>query len=184
MVERFVTEEGDSALLQKVVFDRLYWDKLDEGTISDEEALGLMKERLPKRLHGEAEKIYYNWIYNIPEIEGMTDLIREMKSLYGIHAFALSNISTYFVSHREELSFLGEFQKCIFSSVYGVTKPDPKIYRILCKECCILPEETIFIDDRQINVEAARDYGLRGYQFDGNVPALRKYLTELLSSEN
>ena len=38
MVERFVTEEGDSALLQKVVFDRLYWDKLDEGTISDEEA--------------------------------------------------------------------------------------------------------------------------------------------------
>ena len=38
MVGKYVTDKEDAALLEKVVFDRLYWDKLDAGTIIDRSA--------------------------------------------------------------------------------------------------------------------------------------------------
>ena len=40
MVGKYVTDEADAKLLKEVLFDRLYWDKLDAGTITDEEAVG------------------------------------------------------------------------------------------------------------------------------------------------
>lgn len=181
MVERFVTDPEDSALLQKVVFDRLYWDCLDAGTIDDEEVLRLVCERIPDRLHSAARDIYYNWIYNIPEIEGMSELIREMKKKYGVRVFLLSNISRYFASHSEEIDCLRDFDGCVFSSVCGSVKPNAEIYEYLCAEYGIIPEESIFIDDLQRNVDGAAACGISGYVFDGSSSRLREHLNELLS---
>lgn len=183
MVEQFVTDPEDSKLLQAVVFDRLYWDRLDAGTISDEETLRLVCERLPERLHGSARDIYYNWVYNIPEIEGMRDLVREMKKRFGVRVFLLSNISKYFAAHSREIPCLEEFDRCFFSSVCGKIKPNADFYEYLCAECGILPEEAIFIDDRADNVEAARALGINGYVFDGDASRLRGYLIEILAKQ-
>ena len=183
IVEQYVTDAEDSSLLQKVVFDRQYWDKLDDGSLTDEEAMRLILQRLPARLHTVAEEIFCNWIYHIPEIEGMTDLVREMKERFGIRAFVLSNMVKRLVDHRDEMPFLTEFEKCIFSSVCGLTKPHIEIYEYLCRECEIAPEETLFIDDKQINVDAAEAFGIKGYRFTGEAAPLRKYLIDLLSNQ-
>ncbi len=183
MVEKFVTAPEDSALLQEVVFDRLYWDRLDEGTLSDGDALTLMKARLPKRLWSDAESIYNNWIYNIPVIDETIALVREMKERFGVRTFVLSNIPQSFVKHKEEFAFLKEFEKHVFSSDCGFTKPNPKIYEHLCRECGIRPEETLFIDDRQINVDAAEAFGIKSYRFTG-ADGLREYLINLFTERN
>lgn len=183
IVEQYVTDAEDSSLLQKVVFDRQYWDKLDDGSLTDEEAMRLILQRLPARLHTVAEEIFCNWIYHIPEIEGMTDLVREMKERFGIRAFVLSNMVKRLVDHRDEMPFLTEFEKCIFSSVCGLTKPHIEIYEYLCRECEIAPEETLFIDDKQINVDAAEAFGIKGYRFTGEAAPLRKYLIDLISNQ-
>ena len=183
MVEQYVTDEEDSSLLQRIVFDRQYWDKLDDGSLTDEEAMRLILQRLPSRLHITAEEIFCNWIYHIPEIEGMTDLVREMKERFGIRAFVLSNMVKRLVDHRDEMPFLTVFEKCIFSSVCGLTKPHIEIYEYLCRECEILPEETLFIDDKQINVDAAEAFGIKGYRFTGEAAPLREYLIDLLSNQ-
>ena len=60
MVKQYVTEPEDVKLLSEVVFDRLYWDRLDLGTITDEETIALCRERLPQRLWDAAEKIHWN----------------------------------------------------------------------------------------------------------------------------
>ena len=39
MVGKYVSDAADSKLLEEVVFDRLYWDRLDAGTITDGEAM-------------------------------------------------------------------------------------------------------------------------------------------------
>ena len=183
MVERFVADADDSALLQKVVFDRLYWDRLDAGTITDEEVLRLVCERLPERLHASARDIYYNWIYNIPEISGMSELVREMKERFGVKVYLLSNISKYFASHVSEISCLGEFDGLVLSSTCGFTKPHREIYEHICSKFSLIPEECIFIDDRADNIEGAECYGIRGYVFDGDVARLKEYLTKLLSDK-
>ena len=178
MVKRYVEDEADAALLGEVIFDRLYWDKLDAGTISDEEVIFESKKRLPERLHGVVERIYFNWIYNIPEIEGMPALVRRIKSEYGAPVYLLSNISTYFAERKDEVPSIALFDRCFFSAVCGMTKPSAEIFDYVCSECGIKPEETLFIDDSKKNVEGARRAGLNAYLFDGDVKGLEKYIDE------
>lgn len=181
MVGKYVTDEVDARLLEEVVFDRLYWDKLDAGTITSEETLTECHKRLPERLWEAADTIFYNWIYNIPEIEGMGELTVYLKKRYGVKLLLLSNISHYFADHRDEIPVLKEFDHCIFSARVGLVKPDREIFDYMCKTHQILPEETIFIDDNAANIKGANAFGIHGYLFDGNVEALRAYLDCVLS---
>ena len=179
MTRQYVSDEADVALVSEVLFDRLYWDKLDAGAISDEEVVRYSCERLPQRLHGAVADIYYNWIYNIPEIEGMRELVREVKES-GKGLYLLSNICTYFADHSHEISILNSFDKCIFSARAGHVKPHADMFEYLCAECGILPEETLFIDDNAGNIEGARAFGINAYLFDGDVEALRSYFRKIL----
>ena len=179
MVGKYVSDPSDAKLLETVVFDRLYWDRLDEGSITDEEVLAACRLRLPERLWRVLEKIYWNWIYNIPEIEGMSALVADLKQR-GKRVFLLSNICTYFADHAKEINCLAAFEKCVFSAVCGRTKPSLEMFAYLCDECGIAPEETIFIDDSPKNIAGANAFGIEGYLFDGNVAGLRAYLTERL----
>lgn len=180
MTEQYVRDAEDARLVSEVVFDRLYWDRLDAGTVTDSEVVEACKKRLPTRLHAVAEKVYYNWIYNIPEIEGMSDLVRRVRDEYGARVFLLSNISTYFAEHREEIPSLALFEKCIFSAVCGRVKPSREMFGYLCDECGILPDETLFVDDSKKNIEGAEAYGIKGYLFDGDVGKLEKFLQKVL----
>ena len=176
MVSKYVSDPSDSFLLESVIFDRLYWDRLDAGTITDDEVVFACKERLPERLHGFVDRIYYNWIYNIPEIEGMRELVSDIKKDFGVRTFLLSNICTYFANHRNEIPVLDEFEECIFSAVCGKVKPNTDIFAYLCNTCHILPEETVFIDDSAKNINGAESFGIKGYLFDGDVKKLRAFL--------
>lgn len=180
MVGAYVSDEEDKALIEEVVFDRLYWDRLDSGDISDKEVVSAIKTRLPERLWDVSEKIYYNWIYNIPEIEGMSELIDRIKNRYNVKVYLLSNISNYFASHSEEIPILKKLDGCVFSAPIGIVKPNREIFEHLCKAYKLSPEETLFIDDRADNIEGALRCGLKGYIFDGNVDRLKDYLDSIL----
>lgn len=180
MVGVYVTDEADASLLEEVVFDRLYWDRLDAGTISNEQTLAECKKRLPERLWAVAEKIYYNWIYNIPEIDSMSELLDALKRDFGVNIYLLSNISNYFASHANEIPILSKIDKCVFSAPIGIVKPSRAIFEHLCSVCEIKPEETIFVDDNEANVKGATEFGITTYRFDGDAAALKKYLWDLL----
>ena len=176
MVGRYVTDEADAKLLEEVVFDRLYWDRLDAGTITGEETLAACRTRLPERLWEVADTIFYNWIYNLPPVEGMEELILHLKEDCGLPLYLLSNISHYFADHREEIPILRHMDGCVFSARLGIVKPDPAIFAHLCKTYGLNPAESIFIDDNAANVAAAAAFGLQIYHFDGDAKKLRAYL--------
>ena len=180
IVAQTVSDPEDARLLTEVVFDRIYFSRLDEGTISDEEVLACYKIRLPERLWETAERVYRSWIYNLPEIEGMRELIVYLKEKYKMSVFLLSNISQYFVDHAHEIPMLELMDKCVFSCVHKRVKPDVELFGQLCRECDIAPEETIFVDDLESNIEGARKAGLCGYLFDGDAKKLRAYLDSIL----
>ena len=180
MVGKYVTDPQDANLLETVVFDRLYWDRLDAGTITDAELLADCKRRLPERLWKVAEEIYFGWIYNIPEMEGMPELVAKIRDVYSVRVFLLSNISTYFADHAEEFPILRLFEKCIFSAVCGKVKPSREIFAYLCATCDILPDETLFVDDNPKNIAGAEAFGIHGYLFDGDVARLDAFCSEVL----
>ena len=182
MVGRYVDDKDDAALLEEVVFDRLYWDKLDSGDISDDEVISACRERLPERLWQVAEKIYFNWIYNLPEIEGMRELVRYIKKTYGVRVLLLSNISTYFAEHADEIDVLREFEACVFSAVIGKVKPSADIFEYVCQKYGMLAEETVFVDDNPNNIKGAQSVGITGYLFDGDADKLKAYLDGVLGN--
>ncbi len=180
MVEQYVNDPEDSALLQRVVFDRVYWDKLDKGEITDREVLSEVNRRIPQRLFSVAEKIYYNWIYNIPEIDGMREVVEFAKQKTNGKIYLLSNISAYFAEHKEEIPILQNFDNCVFSATCGHIKPYRDIFAYLCEKYELTPFDTLFIDDNAENIKGAESFGIKGYLFDGNTAALKEYLKKVL----
>jgi len=53
------------------------------------------------------------------------------------------------------------FEKMYLSFEMKCAKPDPKIFRMLLDDSSIIPEETLFVDDSKINLDAASLFGIK-----------------------
>ena len=92
---------------------------------------------------------------------------------------SLNNEGLELNEYRIEKFNLRSYFLVFFSSCYlGVRKPDPRIYGLALKITQRKPEECIFIDDREENVEPARELGIHGIQFQ-TVAQLRDDLARL-----
>ena len=180
IVKQTVKNEEDAALVAQIFFDRKYWDKIDEGTLSGEELIAEAKKHLPERLHAPLPEIFYTWIYRIPYIKGMPEIVAMLKQK-GIRLFLLSNAGHYLAEHTEHFEMLDGFDACLFSATLGLSKPHREIYAHICDTYSLVPEETLFVDDNAANIEGARAYGIGGYLFDGDANRLAQYLENTLS---
>lgn len=74
------------------------------------------------------------------------------------------------------------FDVFIESSVEGLRKPDPAIYRLACERLGAKPEEMIFLDDIGGNLKPAQAMGMATIKVDEPEQALRE-LSELVGFE-
>lgn len=54
------------------------------------------------------------------------------------------------------------FDHLTLSSEVGFIKPDPRIYKLAAEHLGVIPEDCVFIDDSERNVEGARMVGMQG----------------------
>lgn len=174
-----VDDPEDAAVIVEAVFDRQYWDKLDSGDLDNDGAKALYHTRLPERLHRVADEIFDSWIYNIPLIKGIPELIRDIKASGG-RLYLLSNISVYFAEnyiHNADVKAVLElFDGLVFSAPIKMAKPNREIFAHILEKYDLDPAESIFIDDNAANIATAKEMGLGTYTFDGNADALRIHL--------
>lgn len=57
------------------------------------------------------------------------------------------------------------FEKVVLSGDLGIVKPDPAIYSHTLKELSVEASEAIFVDDRQVNVDAGESCGIKSILF-------------------
>jgi putative hydrolase of the HAD superfamily len=85
----------------------------------------------------------------------------------------LSNIGdTVLANMLREHLWLSRFDVHVWSYRLRIAKPDAAIFRHTLKQLGTRPEETLFVDDRQENIDAAHALGMRGVLFT-NVDKLR-----------
>ena len=177
MTSLYIKDSEQQKIAEDVIFDRLYWDKLDAGTITDEEVKAEVCKRLPEDISQNACKVYDNWHKNLPFIDGMVDIIKKIKQNGG-KLFLLSNISKGFAEKYNEVPQLKElfdlFDGLVFSAPIGLTKPNADIFNHLLTKYNLIAEESIFIDDNKNNILGAEKVGINGYLFDGNSEKLNK----------
>jgi len=102
----------------------------------------------------------------------------------GLLTAILSNMGDSVLENIErEFAWIHNFDVQVWSYQLRLAKPDPAIYLHVLKELGTKPEETLFLDDKLVNIEAARALGIRAIQFS-TVEQLRADLIALgLESE-
>jgi epoxide hydrolase-like predicted phosphatase len=85
-------------------------------------------------------------------------------------------VSNSFVGAREREQAAYGFEDLVDQVVYsheaGMSKPDPRLYALVCARLGVRPEETVFIDDYAPNIEAAREAGLHAVHYTDHATAM------------
>lgn len=99
------------------------------------------------------------------EIPGTVDVVRDLHAR-GDRLLVLSNMpSEVWPPFLERFEWLELFDGAVISGDEQVVKPDPAIYGVLVERFGVLPSESVFIDDRVENVDAAAALGFDAVLF-------------------
>jgi putative hydrolase of the HAD superfamily len=94
----------------------------------------------------------------------------------GIKTAILSNMGDNVLANMERtFDWLPRFNVLVWSYQLRMAKPDPAIYLYTLRELNVKPDEALFIDDKQVNIDAAEALGMRGILFS-TVDRLREDL--------
>ncbi len=127
----------------------------------------------------EAIAIYHTrWVEMMGgEVAGTADVLRRAKAA-GYKIYGLTNWSAEtFPMIRDTYPVFQEFDGIVVSGEEHLLKPDAAIYRCLLERYALRAEESLFIDDNQDNVAAARTIGMEAVRFE-NAEQLEKVLRE------
>ena len=176
--EQFLLENysGDADLqkrLYQVIFQSEEWIMLDKGVLSQDEVV----ERLSDKYPSDADKIkniFDNWTEMLKPITGTVEILEKLKD-NNYKLFVLSNyhIKAY-EKVFEENTFFKYFDGIVISAKEKTIKPEKEIYQILIKRYQIIPEESIFIDDTEENLEGADKFGFHTILFSSPLKLAQK----------
>ena len=160
--------------------DRLYSDYplIDDyecGRVSSPEFFSAMKEHTGfTGTVDELEQIWCDVFWPMP------DHIQYVRQLAGYYPLGMiSNTSDSHIRFLEATyDFFPLFRKRIYSHEAALMKPKPEIYRLALEQMNAVKEETLFIDDREDNIEGAAKLGWQTIHLRPDVDlrlALRSY---------
>ena len=174
-LRNYVETEEDFQIMKKEVCQSVEWLMMDRGTITDEEAILSICQRVPKRLYKTVQRYICEYRMEQPPNPPMEQLVYEL-SQNGYRLFLLSNTSHRFRVFSKKIKSIDYMEGIWISCEHRLLKPDLDAYRDFLQEFSLQPEECFFIDDTVANIESAMYLGIRGHVFDGNVDTLRRVL--------
>ena len=128
------------------LFDAPEWVRVDEGTITQQEMIETAVSRIPQ-YEALARRAFQEWVFDMTPVAGMERLAAQLREK-GIPLYLLSNFGVRFYDICEQTPLLSEVQGRVISCDWKLLKPQPEIYQLLLKRYQLIPEQTLFIDDR------------------------------------
>ncbi|MCK5847478.1 MAG: HAD-IA family hydrolase [Bacteroidales bacterium] len=176
---------------------------LELGVISDEEFYTAIRELSGISISNEDIKVAWNELL----LDFPKERLNLLKNLAGNYKlFLLSNTNKiHYDSYQNDLQIKHGiegleklFEKCYFSHDIGIRKPEPESYNYVLEQNNLRPEETLFIDDTVLNIDAAVSVGVKAlfinidrgddvldYFEDGKIGKLKPYInTDYTSATN
>jgi putative hydrolase of the HAD superfamily len=112
--------------------------------------------------------------------EPMLDLMRTLRDAGYRLAILTNNVREWEPLWRAKLPVDEIFEVVVDSAWVGMRKPDPDIYHLTLERLGgVAPERALFVDDNEVNVDAAREVGMRAVHFRSNeqaIPEIRNAL--------
>jgi putative hydrolase of the HAD superfamily len=148
---------------------------LERGEISEVEFIARLERGLeaalgrPVSLHGFPAMLMDELHPN----HELFDHFRALRRDRGLRfALCTNNVREWEPLWRTKLPIDEVFDVVVDSAFVGTRKPEPEIYAITLERLCLPAETCVFLDDLEVNVEAARELGMRGIVYRDNARAL------------
>lgn len=160
---------GFSAKARQVLADGIFrnplWEEYDRGVMGDQAVTAALRKNCAG-YEKEFDRVFERFTDLVKERPYSAELVRRLKNRgYGV--YILSNYGdTMYRSNAVRFEFLKEVDGAVFSYREKIIKPDPAIYRLLMERFSLKAEETLFLDDRPVNVEGARRTGMKAAVVD------------------
>lgn len=141
--------------------------ELECGRISDSQFTEQMSDALEPILghRPEFREFGLTFFEALHPNVAMIDLIREVRRNGYRSALLTNNVKEWEPLWRSMLPVDELFETVVDSGFVGCRKPDPRIYEITLSRIGLPPEACVFIDDMEINCEAAQDLGMKAIRF-------------------
>jgi putative hydrolase of the HAD superfamily len=136
------------------------------GAVTDEGWRSTVGARLA--LHHPAantEAAVRAWSQSSGEVAA--DVLQVLKSEAGeLPLILVTNATSRLHRDLQALGLADSFLAVVNSSVVGVAKPDPAIFKAALQAAGCSAEEALFVDDSASNVQAAQALGIRGHTYE------------------
>jgi putative hydrolase of the HAD superfamily len=112
----------------------------------------------------------------------MIEFVRELRGRGLRTALLTNNVREWEPLWRAKLPEIDElFEVVVDSAFVGLRKPDPAIYELTLARLGLAGDECVFVDDLEVNCEAARGLGMTAVRFERAeqaIPELRSALAD------
>ena len=152
----FVKEE-DRKRVKAAIFDSGLWAQTDTGQLTLEAAIQAAQTLLDSSYSATIEAIFTHWYETVDVYHQLQEKIFEWAQLgYGIYILSTTSEIFYAVENAGLLPMTKVLTGKILSYEVGFAKPDKSIYQKLLTQYALHANQCVFIDDLQINLDAAK----------------------------
>ena len=150
----------------KAIFSSEEWVMLDRGTITEKEAINNIINRNSTYIN-EINLAFDNWYDLLKPIEETVEILMSLKE-NGYKIYYLSNFHELaFGEVTKKNKFFELFDGGVVSYAEKLIKPEEEIYKLILERYKLNPNESIFVDDMEANVEGANKVGIKTILFKG-----------------
>jgi epoxide hydrolase-like predicted phosphatase len=148
--------------------------ELECGRMTEAEFLGTLGTWLRDDLGHEVAMHTFTERYfgHLQPNDDMIDLMRELRDAGFRTAMLTNNVREWEPRWRAMLPVDEIFELVVDSAFVGMRKPDPAIYELTGERLGVPLEECLFVDDVDVNCEAARALGMTAVRFGDNAQAI------------
>lgn len=150
--------------MKAALFQHPDWLEMDRGILSEPELMARLEKRTG-RPKPELRMLFDAIRSSLRPKPDTMELIARLVQR-GVPLYCLSNMAaSTFVYLREKHAFWTAFRGIVISGEIEVMKPDREIFEYLLRRYELSPADTVFVDDHEANVQAARALGMHGVRF-------------------
>jgi putative hydrolase of the HAD superfamily len=148
--------------------------ELETGRLTEAQFVDKLGAALRAELGREVELARFGETF-FEHLRPNDELFAFMRTLHGRGyrmAILTNNVREWEPLWRSMLPVDELFELVVDSGFEGVRKPDPRIYEVTLARLGVAPEAALFVDDMEINCDAARELGMQAVQFRSNAQTI------------
>ena len=141
--------------------------ELETGRLSEAQFMGSLSDELSERRGSRVELAGFGERYfrHLQPNDRLIDYMRRLRERGYKLAICTNNVREWEARWRAMLPVDEIFDVVVDSAFVGSRKPEPRIYQITLERLGTAPEAALFVDDVEINCQAARELGIQAIHF-------------------